>query len=62
MRRYLFSALPLLTLLAFGLVAALAALWCRRRLPRVVPVVAAVVIAAAAVVYPISTARSRCAT
>jgi hypothetical protein len=53
MRRYLFSALPLLTLLAFGLVAALVDL-VPRRLPRVVPVVCAVVIAAGAVVFPIA--------
>jgi hypothetical protein len=54
MRRYLFSALPLFTLLAFGLVAGLLALR-PERIPRVVPVVAALAIGAAGVVYPIST-------
>jgi len=54
MRRYLFSALPLLTLLAFGLVAALLRL-APKQLPRAVPVTAALVIAAAGIAYPIST-------
>ncbi len=57
MRRYLFSALPFLTLLAFGLVAALLGLM-PRRLPRAVPIAAAIVIAAGAVAFPISTLRS----
>ena len=54
MRRYLFSALPLLTLLGFGLVAALLR-YAPRQLPRALPIAAAVVIAAAGVAYPIST-------
>jgi hypothetical protein len=57
MRRFLFSALPLLTLLAFGLVAALLRL-VPTSIPRLVPVVTAVVIGAAGVVYPISTVAS----
>ena len=54
MRRYLFSALPLLTLLGFGLVAALLR-WAPKQVPRAVPIAAAVVIAAAGIAYPIST-------
>ena len=54
MRRYLFSALPLVTLLAFGLVAALLQ-FRPSGMPRYVPVGAAVVIGAIAVGYPIST-------
>ena len=54
MRRYLFSALPLLTLLAFGLVAACARVRLRS-MPRLVPIAVAVVIGAAAVASPIST-------
>ena len=50
-RRYLDSALPLLTLLAFALVAALAA-GAPRGLPRWVPMTAAVSIATVAVLYP----------
>jgi hypothetical protein len=52
MRRYLFSALPLFTLLGFGLVAALVR--CRpRRLPRALPIAVAVVIAGAGVTSPV---------
>jgi len=54
MRRYLFSALPLVTLLAFGLVAALLR-FAPSGVPRFVPVGAAVVIGTIAVAYPIST-------
>ena len=57
MRRFLFSALPLLTLLAFGLVAALLRL-APKSIPRFVPVATALVIGAAGVVYPISTVAS----
>jgi hypothetical protein len=54
MRRFLDSALPLLVLLAFGLVVAL--LRCvPRRLPRFVPIAVALVIALFAIGYPIST-------
>lgn len=56
MRRYLFSALPFLTLLAFGLVTVLVGLR-PSRLPRVVPIAAAVLIGAAAVAFPISTLK-----
>ncbi len=52
MRRYLFSALPLLTLLGFGLVAALVQMR-PRRLPRAVPIACAVVIAVAGIVWPL---------
>jgi len=52
MRRYLFSALPFLTLLAFGLVAALVSLK-PRRVPRVVPFGAAILVGAAAVAFPV---------
>jgi hypothetical protein len=51
MRRYLFSALPLFTLLGFGLVAALVR-YRPRRLPRALPVAGAVVIAALGIVSP----------
>ncbi len=52
MRRFLFSALPLLTLLAFGLVAALVrARACR--VPRVVRVGIALVLTLAAIAYPL---------
>lgn len=54
MRRFLFSALPLFTLLAFGLVAALLRL-APKTIPRFVPVATALVIGAAGVAYPIST-------
>jgi hypothetical protein len=54
MRRYLFSALPLVTLLAFGLVAALLR-FAPAGIPRFVPIGAAVLIGAVAVAYPIST-------
>ncbi len=52
MRRFLFSALPLLTLLAFGLVAALRRAE-PRRTSRAVTAAVAVVIGAAGVAYPI---------
>jgi hypothetical protein len=52
MRRYLFSALPLFTLLGFGLVAALVR-YRPRRVPRVLPIAVAVVIAAAGIVWPV---------
>jgi hypothetical protein len=52
MRRYLFSALPLFTLLGFGLVAALLAAR-PLRLPRAVPVTAGALIAAAGIVSPL---------
>jgi len=52
MRRYLFSALPLLTLLGFGLVAALVRSR-PRRLPRAAPVTLAVIIAVAGIVSPL---------
>jgi hypothetical protein len=54
MRRYLVSALPLLMLLAFGLVAALLR-WVPARVPRAVPVAGALIISAFAIGYPIST-------
>ena len=56
MRRYLFSALPLLTLLAFGLVAGL---WhfVPKGIPRFVTMAAAVAIGAAAVVYPLAAVK-----
>jgi hypothetical protein len=54
MRRFLFSALPLLTLLGFGLVAALLR-FVPRSVPRAVPMAIAVAIGAAGVVYPITT-------
>jgi hypothetical protein len=54
MRRYLFSALPLVTLLTFGLVAALLR-FAPAGVPRFVPVGVAVLIGAVAVAYPIST-------
>ena len=54
MRRFLFSALPLLTLLAFGLVAALLRLT-PKSIPRFVPIATAVVIGAVGVGYPITT-------
>ncbi len=54
MRRYLFSALPLVTLLVFGLVAALLR-FAPAGIPRAVPIAAAVLIGAIAVGYPIST-------
>jgi hypothetical protein len=57
MRRFLFSALPLLTLLAFGLVAALLRM-VPKAIPRFLPVATAVVISAAGVVYPITTVAS----
>jgi hypothetical protein len=57
MRRFLFSALPLLTLLAFGLVATLLRL-VPKTIPRAVPVAAALLIGAAGVVYPITTVAS----
>jgi hypothetical protein len=53
-RRYLFSAFPLLTLLAFGLVAALART-APRQVPRALPVAVAIAIGAGALAYPIST-------
>jgi hypothetical protein len=56
MRRYLFSALPLLTLLAFGLVVALLRV-VPGQIPRAIPIAAAVLIAAAAVAFPISTVK-----
>jgi len=52
MRRYLFSALPLFTLLAFGLVAALVRAR-PRHLPAAVPVVIGVLIAAGAISQPL---------
>ena len=52
MRRYLFSALPLFTLLGFGLVAVLIR-YRPRRLPRALPIAVALVIAAAGIVSPL---------
>jgi hypothetical protein len=54
MRRFLISALPLFVLLTFGLVLALFR-WVPPRLPRLVPIGVALVIAAFAIGYPIST-------
>jgi hypothetical protein len=54
MRRYLISALPLLLLLAFSLVASLLR-WVPARVPRAVPVAVALVIGLFAIAYPIST-------
>ncbi len=54
MRRYLISALPLLLLLAFGLVVVLLR-WAPTRMPRAVPVAVALVIGGFAIGYPIST-------
>jgi hypothetical protein len=54
MRRFLFSALPLITLLGFGLVAALLR-YVPKSIPRAVPVVVGVAIGVAGVVYPITT-------
>src|SRR5207248_2886186 len=51
-RRYLDSALPLLTLLAFGLVAALA-WWKPARVSRAVPLGAAIALGVIGVAYPI---------
>jgi hypothetical protein len=52
MRRFLISALPALVLLAFGLVAALAR-WLPPRLPRLVPLSAALAIGSIGVAYPL---------
>ena len=52
MRRYLFSALPLLTLLGFGLVAFLVG-YRPRLLPRAAPIAVAVLIAVAGIVSPL---------
>jgi hypothetical protein len=52
MRRFLISALPLLTLLAFGLIAAIAR-WVPARIPRAVPLVGAAVVGIIAVGYPL---------
>jgi len=57
MRRYLFSALPLLTLLAFGLIAALLSLK-PKRVPRPVPICAAVLIGAIAFAFPVVALKS----
>ncbi len=56
MRRYLGSALPMFTLLGFGLVAALVQ-YRPRRLPRALPIAGAVVIAAAGIVSPLRALR-----
>jgi hypothetical protein len=53
MRRYLFSALPFFTLLAFGLVAALLRVE-PKRVPRMFPIGAAVVLGAVAVAFPVA--------
>jgi hypothetical protein len=52
MRRFLFSALPLFTLLGFGLVAALVR-YRPRRVPRAAPITLAVVIATAGIASPV---------
>lgn len=54
MRRYLISALPLLLLLAFGVVVALLR-WVPARVPRAVPIAVALLIGVFAIAYPIST-------
>ena len=53
-RRYLISAFPLLTLLAFGVVAALVR-WASARVPSALTVVIAVAVSAGMVAYPFST-------
>jgi hypothetical protein len=55
MRRYLICALPLLVLLAFGLVATLMRWVPPPRVPRAIPIAGALVIGAFAIGYPIST-------